>query len=419
MRVIGRVILLANWCDGSKSVTNQLLSVEQARQTIIAEGLARRGGVVESVPLEQALGRVLAEDIVSGIDVPPADNSAMDGYAVRAQEALLGVILPVSQTVAAGTLPAPLAVGSAARILTGAELPPGADAVVIQEEVERTGDVIELRAAARPGDNIRPRGQDIARHSRVLSAGHRLRPQDLGLLASINRDRVSVYQPIKVALLSTGSELVEPGAELKPGHIYNSNRPMLAALLSQCGCQVVSQDRVADDAAQTRQMLSRAAEGADLIVTTGGVSVGDEDHVKAAVQALGELSLWKIAMKPGKPLAFGRVGSVPLVGLPGNPVSAYVTFQLLVRPLLQALGGQRVSELEYRQLPAAFHWPRAGRRDEYARARVSDGRVELYPQQSSGALSSVVWAECLVYIPAGASIAPGELVQVLPLAQWC
>lgn len=418
MRVIGRVILLANWCDGSKSVTNQLLSVEQARQTIIAEGLARRGGVVESVPLEQALGRVLAEDIVSGIDVPPADNSAMDGYAVRAQEALLGVILPVSQTVAAGTLPAPLAVGSAARILTGAELPPGADAVVIQEEVERTGDVIELRAAARPGDNIRPRGQDIARHSRVLSAGHRLRPQDLGLLASINRDRVSVYQPIKVALLSTGSELVEPGAELKPGHIYNSNRPMLAALLSQCGCQVVSQDRVADDAAQTRQMLSRAAEGADLIVTTGGVSVGDEDHVKAAVQALGELSLWKIAMKPGKPLAFGRVGSVPLVGLPGNPVSAYVTFQLLVRPLLQALGGQRVSELEYRQLPAAFHWPRAGRRDEYARARVSDGRVELYPQQSSGALSSVVWAECLVYIPAGASIAPGELVQVLPLAQW-
>ncbi|MDO3381402.1 molybdopterin molybdotransferase MoeA [Gilvimarinus algae] len=399
-------------------MTNQLLSVEQARQTIIAEGLARRGGVVESVPLEQALGRVLAEDIVSGIDVPPADNSAMDGYAVRAQEALLGVILPVSQTVAAGTLPAPLAVGSAARILTGAELPPGADAVVIQEEVERTGDVIELRAAARPGDNIRPRGQDIARHSRVLSAGHRLRPQDLGLLASINRDRVSVYQPIKVALLSTGSELVEPGAELKPGQIYNSNRPMLAALLSQCGCQVVSQDRVADDAAQTRQMLSRAAEGADLIVTTGGVSVGDEDHVKAAVQALGELSLWKIAMKPGKPLAFGRVGSVPLVGLPGNPVSAYVAFQLLVRPLLQALGGQRVSELEYRQLPAAFHWPRAGRRDEYARARVSDGRVELYPQQSSGALSSVVWAECLVCIPAGASISPGELVQVLPLAQW-
>ncbi len=372
---------------------------------------------VESVALETALGRVLRQPVVSTLDVPPADNSAMDGYALRAADAAEGTVMPISQRIAAGSVGAPLAAGTAARIFTGAELPPGADSVVMQEDCREQDGQVQINTTVRAGQHVRPRGQDIAVGATLLAAGHRLAAADLGLLASVGVTELNVSRRLTVALLSTGDELVEPGQPLAPGQIYNSNRPMLRALLEGMGCAVIDGGIVEDTAEATAAALREAAASADVVISTGGVSAGEEDHVKNQVEKLGELKLWKLAIKPGKPLAYGRVQGKPFFGLPGNPASSFVTFCLLARPYLLKLQGCSELMPQPWQLRADFNWPKPGRRQEYLRARIShaggEPRVSLYGNQSSGVLASVSWANALVVLPPGETVAAGDKVDVL------
>ena len=399
-----------------------LKPIEVALDEILAS--AKAPPPVEHVPLLAALGRVLAESLRSPVDVPPCDNSAMDGYAIRYADvgvATGDVGLEVTQRIAAGQVGSLLQPGTAARIFTGAVIPPGADTVVMQENTAVDGRQLRITADIKPGQHIRPAGQDIAAGSMVLSAGRWLRPEDIGVLASTGITQVPVFRPLKVAVLSTGDELVEPGRPLAQGQIYNSNRYLLSALLSAMGCEVVDGGIVADDLAQTRQQLLSLAEEADVIISSGGVSVGEEDHVKAAVEALGELSLWKLNIKPGKPLAFGSVrgkrGEIPFFGLPGNPGSVFVTFNLIARPYLLRSQGRKVVEPLQFAITADFDWAKAGSRQEYLRARVvtmeGENRVQLYPNQSSGALLSASWANALVVLPPGATVQRGERVRVI------
>ncbi len=384
-------------------------------------GRARMPRELEVVPLAAALGRVLAEDCRSTVDVPPCDNSAMDGYALRVQD-IGDEPLPVSQRIVAGSLSEPLQVGTAARIFTGAPIPAGADTVVMQENVTVDGEAIVLATGEpRGGQNIRPRGQDIACGDTVLAAGRRLLPQDIGVLASVGQAEVTVYRPLKVAVLSTGDELVEPGQPLPAGHIYNSNRYMLTALLQALGCEVIDGGIVADDFESSCRQLQELAGRAELIVSSGGVSVGEEDHIKAAVESLGELRLWKLNIKPGKPLAFGCIGEADFFGLPGNPTSSFVTFCLLARPfILRRCGQQDVTPLTLRG-KANFDWQRAGSRQEYQRVRVTnvDGEavVDRYPNQSSGVLMSSSWANALLVIPPQQVFAVGDSVEVILLSE--
>lgn len=374
---------------------------------------------VEELPLLEALGRVLAGDQVSPIDVPGEDNSAMDGYAIRLADVGAGN-LPVSQRIPAGSTGTSLAPGTAARIFTGAPIPPGADAVVMQEDCTIEGDQIAINAEIAPGQHIRPAGQDIASGSTVLTTGRRLRPQDLGLLASIGRATVPVYRPLRVAILSTGDELVEPGAgALAAGQLYNSNRYTLAGLVRSLGMTVVDGGIVADDPDLTREALQKAAESADCVITSGGVSVGEEDHVKQQVERLGQLALWKLAIKPGKPLAFGSIGVTPFIGLPGNPSSVFTTFCLIARPLLQRLQGAADVAVPSLHANAAFAVERPGGRQEYLRVTVaaSDGALVAtrYQNQSSGVLSSVSHSNALAVIPPGTTVQPGDQVEIVLL----
>jgi molybdopterin molybdotransferase len=373
----------------------------------------------EEVPLLEADGRVLAAPLLSGLDVPPLDNSAMDGYALRCADVLAaGTRLPVTQRIPAGTVGHHLAPGSAARIFTGAPVPEGADAVVMQERCEREGDDVIVNHVPRDGENLRRRGEDIGAGAEVLAAGTRLTPQALGLAASIGVPLLSTFRRLRVALFFTGDELAMPGEPLKPGGIYNSNRYLLRGLLERLGCAVSDLGIVPDTLEATREALRRAASLADLIVTSGGVSVGEEDHVKPAVEAEGELGLWKLAIKPGKPLAFGRVGDADFIGLPGNPVSSFVTFLILVRPfVLKRMGAgewlpRRIT------LTAGFDWPRPDARREFLRARLgADGRLELFPNQGSAVLTSTVWAGGLVDNPPGQPIRAGDLVRFIPYGE--
>lgn len=393
-----------------------LLPVEDALARILAG--ARPARATLTLPLPRALGHVLARDIDSPIDVPGADNSAMDGYALRAADA--AGPLPLSQRIAAGHQPEALAPATAARIFTGATVPEGADCVVMQEACELQGGSLIIRGNVAVGQHIRRRGQDIPAGSRVLTAGRRLRPQDLGLLASIGLAEVTVYRPLRVAILSTGDELVEPGSgNILPGQLFNSNRYTLAGLLAGLGMVVVDGGVVADDPAATEEALRTASASADCVISSGGVSVGEEDHVKAQVEKLGELQLWKLAIKPGKPLAFGRIGDTPFLGLPGNPSSVFVTFCLVARPYLLKLQG--CTELEPLALKAraAFELERPGSRREYLRATLVNSGGELtvsaFPNQSSGVLSSVSQSNALAVIPASTTVTRGQLIEVLLL----
>jgi molybdopterin molybdotransferase len=391
-----------------------MLSVEEARSRLLAH--AAVAGGVEKVPTRAALGRVLAAAVRSTIDVPPLDNSQMDGYAVRSVDlASAPVTLRVSQRIAAGHLGAALERGTVARIFTGAALPPGADAIVIQEDTTADGDQVTFRDTPRAGAWVRRAGFDVAAGADVLAAGSRLRAQDLGIAAAVGCATLTVRARMRVALLSTGDELAMPGAPLAPGQIYNSNRFMLTALLEAAGCVVQDLGIVPDRLEATRTALREAAASSELIITSGGVSVGDEDHVKAAIAAEGTIDLWQVAIKPGKPLAFGRVGATPVVGLPGNPVSSFVTFLLLARPFIRACQGVAATMPGALELRADFDWPQPDRRREFLRARLgAGGGVELFPNQNSALLSSLTWADGLIDNPASRAIGRGDAVSFLP-----
>ncbi len=358
---------------------------------------------------------MLAEALVSAIDLPPWPNSAMDGYALRLAD-WTGQPLAVSQQVFAGQAPGPLAPGSCARIFTGAPLPQGADTVEMQENVEVLADGrVRFLEPLREGRNVRPQGQEVRAGETLLAAGTLLGPVELGLIASIGAAQVAVRRRPRVALLSTGDELIEPGRPLGAGQIYNSNRAFLAAALERLGCEVQDAGILPDDLERTRTQLA-ALGAADLILSTGGVSVGEADCLGRVLREEGELTLWKLALKPGKPLTCGRYRGTPLIGLPGNPAATLVTFALLVRPyLLRRLGVTRLEPLRF-AVPAGFAWPKVGGRREFLRARLEQGRALLYPNQSSGVLRSAAWADGLVEVREGTTLAEGGAVTFIPLA---
>ena len=410
------------------------MSVADAQERLLAT--ARPVGKPEEIDTFDARGRVLATSLTARLDVPVADNSQMDGYAVRSAD-LAGasadrpVVLPISQRIPAGHVASPLASASAARIFTGALIPEGADAVVMQEQAfveetrEGTRDSTSTRVAfnAQParGEWVRRRGEDITSGQVILEAGTRLGPQHLGLAASIGIARLSVIRRPRVAIFSTGDELAMPGEvaieDLKPGALYNSNRYTLRALIEALGCEVVDLGIVPDTLAATREALLRAAADSDCIVTSGGVSVGEEDHIRPAVSAVGRIDMWQLAIKPGKPFAFGAVGDALFVGLPGNPVSGFVTFLVLVRPLLLRLQGMRATAPVAFAMRADFEWPRPDKRQEYLRARINPaGGLDLFAHQGSAVLTSTVWADGLVENPPGCRIAAGDAVRFIPFS---
>lgn len=377
----------------------------------------------ETLDIGATLKRVLAEPLVSAVDVPEFANSAMDGYAVRSEDVSRDVstTLVVSQHIRAGDPVGHLAPGTAARIFTGAPLPEGADAVVMQEDSERCGDQVRLSRAVEPGEHIRPRAHDIARGAAVLEAGHRMRAQDVAIAAATGTMRLQVRRRPRVAIFSTGDELALPGQALEPGHRYTANNHLLTALLHNAGAEVTDAGLVPDDLNVTCDKLVELARGHDLVLSSGGASVGDEDHVHQALGRVGEVALWRIAVRPGKPLLFGRLQSVLFLGLPGNPVSTFVTFLLLVRPLVLALQGAASLEPAKINVRADFHWSEPGARREFVRARVgsnADGATSarIYPDQSSDVLSSAVWADGLVEIPPGEVLSPGDRVGYLPFS---
>nr|MBL8411480.1 molybdopterin molybdotransferase MoeA [Dechloromonas sp.] len=398
-----------------------MLSFEQALEKLLAA--ARPVEEIRNVPLTAVAGRVLAVAQSSTVAVPPLDNSGMDGYAVRlADVPQAGVCLPVSQRIPAGTVGTTLQPGTAARIFTGAPTPAGADAVVMQERCEHGDGGVVINHVPRLGENIRRAGEDIAIGAEILKPGIKLRPQDIALAASAGLPELPVYRRVRVGVFFTGDELFQPGEPLPPGGIYNSNRYALRALLEGMGCEVRDLGTVPDNLESTREALRKAAADNDLIITSGGVSVGEEDHVKPAVEAEGQLDMWKIAIKPGKPLAFGEVrregGKAWFIGLPGNPVSAIVTFLIMVRPFVLRLQG--VTEVTPRgyTLRADFEWLRPDARAEFLRGRMNDqGGVDLYPNQGAGVVTSLCWGDGLVMNKPGLAINKGDSVRFVPYSE--
>lgn len=401
---------------GKPGKQGALMPVEQALARLLA--MAEAAPIVERerLPLAATEGRVLAEALVSSLDLPPWPNSAMDGYALRVED-WKGEPLPVSQRIFAGQSPEPLQPGTCARIFTGAPVPAGADCVEMQENTQVQDDQrVRFTEPLKVGQNIRPQGQETTIGEQVLAAGTRLGPIEQGLAASLGCAELEVLRRVRVAVLSTGDELVEPGQPLGPGQIYNSNRVLLCSWLKRLGCEVLDAGILPDDLPATRQRLAELGD-VDLILSTGGVSVGEADFLGIALREAGELALWKLAIKPGKPLTFGHFRGVPVIGLPGNPASTLVTFALLARPyLLRRQGVQQVQPLSF-QVPAGFVWPKPGNRREYLRGCLENGRAIIYRNQSSGVLRSAAWAEGLVEVLEGRTLEEGDVVNFIPLSE--
>lgn len=389
-----------------------MLSVEEAVSALVSA--ARPVDQYEQVSIAEGLGRVLARDVTAGIDVPPADNSAMDGYAFcHADWNAAETPLEVSQRIPAGIRPEALQPGTAARIFTGAEIPEGADTVVMQEHCSAQDGVVHIERCPSLGANVRPRAQDIQAGDTVLRAGKRLSPQALGLLASLGHAHCLVFRKLRVGVVSNGSELVEPGEAVKPGQIYNSNRYLLAGLVNGWGFDLVDYGIATDCPDEIRNLLQRAAQEVDVIVSSGGVSVGEEDHIKQVVSDLGMIDLWKVSIKPGKPFAFGKVADTPFLGLPGNPASVLVTALVIARPYLLSLQGQKHVHVQPARHVAQFSLE-GGPRAVYLRAKTTPDGVECHPRQSSGMLTSAVWGDGLVVQAPEQNIQKGDLADFLP-----
>lgn len=408
--------------DPCFNASDKMITADEAVEFLLAQ--AQPTDITEIVATGEALGRVLANSQTSKVTVPPADNSAMDGYAVSVADFSdkETTCLQVTQRIPAGVMGKSLAKGTAARIFTGAPVPPGADAVVMQEYCQQSGDEVVIKHRPKPGENIRRAGEDIREGDVVLEAGSRLRPQDMGLAASVGLAKLPVYKRLRVGIFSTGDELVMPGEALGPGQIYNSNRYTLTGLLQTVGCEIIDLGTVEDTLDATCDALLQAASQADLIVTTGGVSVGEEDYIKLALEKLGKVEMWRVAMKPGKPLAYGHVGDTAFIGLPGNPVSVFATFCLFARPYILKRQGVLKPLPQQLRVKAMFEWKKAGPRREFVRARLAtdeDGNAcaELYPSQSSGVLMSTVWANGLLVIPENTTVDRNDLVTFIPFSE--
>jgi molybdopterin molybdotransferase len=400
----------------SKPEMRGLIPVEEAMARLMSLAEAAPINERETVALADAQGRVLADDLVSTLDLPPWPNSAMDGYALRVAD-WTGEPLPVSQRIFAGQAPLPLQPGTCARIFTGAPVPEGADCVEMQENAQvQPDDRVSFGEALSVGLNIRPKGQETTVGDKVLDAGTVMTPVELGLAATLGLGHLQVRRRARVAVLSTGDELIEPGQALGPGQIYNSNRVLLCSWLKRLGCEVVDAGILPDNLEKTRAALGALGD-VDLILSTGGVSVGEADFLGHALREEGEIALWKLAIKPGKPLTFGHFRGVPVIGLPGNPASTLVTFALLARPyLLRRLGVQQVTPLQFK-VPAAFVWSKPGNRREYLRGRLEQGRLVAYRNQSSGVLRSAAWADGLIEVIEGTTVAEGDLLNFIPLSE--
>ncbi len=406
----------------SVATPGSLKPIEEARELMLSHVKPVSG--IGRVAISDALGRVLAEPLSSQVDVPPWDNSAMDGYAVNTADLTSeNVRLPISQRIPAGAAGEQLQPGTAARIFTGAPVPPGADAVVIQEVCRQEGDAVIITQLPSAGANVRRAGEDTRVGQEILPPGTKLGPQHLGLAASVGIAEIPVYRRLKVALFSSGDELVMPGGTLGPGQIFNSNQFTLTGLLESLGCDVINLGMVEDTFDATCDALAAGAEQADLVLASGGVSVGEEDHVKPAVEKLGSLDLWKIAIRPGKPVAFGHIGDTPFIGAPGNPVSLFVTFCVFARPYIlksQGVSGDLLPTPI--QAPANFDWAKPDKRREFARARLEldaqgQARVSIFASRSSGVLSSVAWANGLAVIPERQALVKGDMVEFWPFSE--
>ncbi len=392
-----------------------MLSVNDALNKILAE--TQPTTQTELIPLISAFQRVLSEPQFSKVDVPPADNSAMDGYAIHTDSLKTLSPLNISQRIPAGQVPQPLEENTAARIFTGSEIPAGANAVVMQENCEADQETVSINHSPSKGDHIRKKGQDISKGSELFSKGRKLHAPDLGVLASAGISEVQVFKKLTVGVLTTGDELIFPGKKLSAGQIYNSNHFTLKGLLESLNIEMVDLGHIPDSLAATTEALDKASKTVDIVLTTGGVSVGEEDHIKPAIESLGEISMWKLAIKPGKPLAFGRIKNTPFFGLPGNPVSVLVTFLIIVRPFLLKAQGLSDSSNNTIFLPANFSFSKNTGRQEYLRVRIENGQLILFSNQSSGVLSSASWANALAIIPINTDIKPGDLIETLSFAE--
>lgn len=412
--------------DNNCDFEQKLLPVDEALDLL--EAKARPVTAKQTIPLTEALGRVLANDVISTINVPPADNSAMDGFAVNSQDLITGQnSFEVSQRIPAGHKGHTLKRGTAARIFTGAPIPDGADVVVMQEACTLLDEKIMIEDKYDSGTNIRKRGEDIEKGNVILTAGKRLKAQDLGLAASVGCQSIEVYRRLKVAIFSTGDELREPGETLAEGQIYNSNRYTLRGLLSSLGCEVMDLGIVKDTLESTKKTMLEAAENADLVMTSGGVSVGEEDHIRTALEKLGQLQMWRLNIKPGKPLAFGQIkhkkGKTPFLGLPGNPVSVFATFHIIARVFILRSQGILDTRINKYKVASGFTTKHKGSRLEYLRAKLEtdvDGeqQVVIYPNQSSGVLTSASWADGFVIIPAQKLIKIGDMLEFIPFTEF-